>query len=324
MKAVVYRRYGSPDVLELTELPKPSPRDDEVLIRVRATTVTSADWRVRSLCLPKGFGPLARLVFGISRPRQPVLGTELAGDVEAVGKSVTKLKVGDRVFAFPGASLGAHAAYKCMRDSGAVAPIPANLSYGEAAALSFGGTTALDFLRRAQLKPGDAVLVNGASGSVGTALVQLAKHVGATVTAVCSANNLELVRSLGATHALDYTREDFTHGDTKYDIIADCVGTAPYARSRVALKDGGRLLLILASLYDLFPIPWVSLTTRHRILAGPSSERPEDLHTLARLAQSGALRVVVGSTYPFESIADAHRMVDTGHKRGNAVITLDD
>lgn len=319
MKAVVYHRYGSPDVLEFADLPKPEPRDDELLIRVRAATVTTGDWRMRSLCLPRGFGLLGRLGIGITGPRQPVLGVEFAGDVEAVGKAVTRFSPGQRVFAFPGAKAGAHVEYKCMRESGVVVHMPDNLGYGEAAALSFGGVTALDFLRRAQIKAGESILINGASGSVGCAFVQLAKHFGAEVTAVCSAQNHELVRSLGAARALDYAREDFAHGGTKYDIIADIAGTAPYARSRSALAPHGRLLLILGELSDLFPKPWA----KHRIIAGPSSERVEDLHTLAKLSETGEFRAVVEHSFPFEQIAEAHRLVDTGHKRGNVVVLWD-
>jgi NADPH:quinone reductase-like Zn-dependent oxidoreductase len=197
MKAIVYEKYGPPEVLQLKEVEKPTPENNEVLIRTRATTVTSGDWRVRSLNVPVGFGLITRLVFGVSRPRQPILGTELSGVVESVGKDVKNFKVGDQVFAFSDAAMGCYAEYKCMPQDGAIALKPSNLIYDEAAALSFGGTTALDFLRRGKLQSGEKVLINGASGGVGTAAVQLAKHFGADVTAVCSSSNAELVRSLG-------------------------------------------------------------------------------------------------------------------------------
>jgi NADPH:quinone reductase-like Zn-dependent oxidoreductase len=322
MKAAVYERYGSPDVVEIREVAKPVPRDNEVLIRTHATTVTSGDWRARSLDMPAGFGPMGRLVFGISKPRQPILGTELAGMIESVGRRVRRFKAGDRVFAFSGAAMGCHAEYKCMPEDGAVALKPANLTYDEAAAISFGGTTALSFFRRAKLQRGERVLINGASGGVGTAAVQLARHVGAHVTAVCSAANGELVRSLGADEVIDYTTDDFTRNGERYDIIVDTAGTAPFSRSEGSLKDRGRLLLVLGGLPDLLRMPWVSLTSRKTIIAGPASGRAEDVHYLARLAESGEFTPVVDRRYAFDRIADAHRYVDTGRKRGNVIVTL--
>jgi len=323
MKAIVYERYGPPDVLELKELAKPTPKDNEVLIRTHATTVTSGDWRVRSLHMPVGFGLIARLVLGVSRPRQPILGSELAGKVESVGKDVNKLKVGDEVFAFTGARLGCHAEYKCMPEDGAVALKPPNLTFDEAAAMSSGGTTALDFFRRGKLQSGERVLVNGASGGVGTAAVQLAKHFGADVTGVCSTANVELVRSLGAAHVVDYTKEDFTHNGETYDVIVDTAGTAPFSRSKASLKERGRLLLVLGGLPDMLPIPWVSMTSSKKIIAGPAAWRAEDLRFLAKLAEAGEFKPVIDRRFPFERIADAHSYVDTGRKKGNVIITLD-
>jgi NADPH:quinone reductase-like Zn-dependent oxidoreductase len=322
MKAAVYERYGSPDVLEVKEVPAPTPKDDEILIRVHATTVTTGDWRARSLELPAGFGWLGRLVFGVFGPRQPVLGTELSGEVVAIGRRVTRFAVGDQVFAFPGAKMGCHAEYRSLSQAAAIAPKPANLSHEEAAALSFGGTTALGFLRRAKLQPGERVLVVGASGGVGTAAVQLAKHFGAEVTGVCSTANVELVRSLGADHVIDYTQADFTRTGQTWDVILDTTGTAPYSRCKGSLRDGGRLLLVLGGLSDLLLAPWVSLTTRKRVSAGPVSGNADDLRFLARLAEAGELRPVIDRRYPFEQIVQAHRHVDTGHKRGNVVMTL--
>ncbi len=199
---------------------------------------------------------------------------------------------------------------------------PHDLSYDEAVALSFGGTTALDFFRRAKLQSGEKVLINGASGSVGTAAVQLAKHFGAEVTGVCSAANMDLVRSLGATHVIDYTREDFTRNGETYDLVVDTVGTAPFSRSKDSLKQGGRLLLVLAGLPDMLPIPWVSITSSKKIIAGPAVERAEDLRFLAELVQAGEFRPVIDSRYSFEQMAQAHRYVDTGRKKGNVIITL--
>lgn len=323
MKAIVYERYGPPDVLQLKEVEKPVPKHNEVLIKTHATTVTSGDWRARSLNVPAGFGIISRLFFGVLGPRQPILGAELAGEIESVGKDVSKFKVGDQVFAFSGAGMGCHAEYKCMPEDGAMALKPTNLTYDEAAAISFGGTTALDFFRRGKLQRGERVLVNGASGGVGTAAVQLAKHFGADLTGVCSTANVELVRSLGAAHVIDYTKEDFMQNGETYDVIVDTVGTAPFSRSKDSLKEGGRLLLVLCGLSDMLLIPWVSMTSSKKIIAGPASERADDLRFLADLAQAGKFRPVIDRRYPFEQVAEAHRYVDTGRKKGNVIITLE-
>ena len=322
MKAMVYERYGSPDVLELRDLAKPAPKDNEILIRTHVTTVTSGDCRVRSLNVPAGFGLIMRLVFGVSRPKQPILGTELAGVVESVGKDVTKFKVDDAVFAFSDAAMRCYAEYRCMSQDGAVALKPPNLTYAEAAALSFGGTTALDFLRRGKLQSGERVLINGASGGVGSAAVQLAKHFGAHVTGVCSTANMEWVKSLGANHVIDYTKEDFTQNGETYDVIVDTVGTARFLRSKDSLKEGGRLLMVLAELPDMLQIPWVSMTSSKKIIAGPATVRAEDLRFLAELAEAGKFKPVIDRRYPFDQIATAHRYVDTGRKKGNVVIDV--
>ena len=322
MKAIVYERYGPPEVLQCKEVEKPTPKHNEVLIRTHATTVTSGDWRVRSLNVPAGFRFITRMVLGFSKPKQPVLGTELSGVVESVGKGVSKFKVGDPVFAFSDAAMGCHAEYKCMPQDGAMALKPANLTYEEAAALSFGGTTALDFFRRGKLQRGESVLVNGASGGVGTAAVQLAKHFGAEVTAVCGTANVQWVRSLGARYVIDYTKEDFTRNGKTYDVIVDTAGTAPFSSSKASLKEGGRLLMVLGGLPDMLQIPWVALTSSRRVIAGPAAGCAEDLRFLARLAEAGAFKPVIDRCYPFEQIAEAHRYVDTGRKKGNVVITL--
>jgi NADPH:quinone reductase-like Zn-dependent oxidoreductase len=323
MKAIVYERYGPPEVLQLKEVEKPTPKNHEVLIKTHATTVTSGDWRVRSLNVPAGFGLIMRLVFGVSRPKQPILGSELAGVIESVGKDVRKFKVGDPVFAFSDTAMGCHAEYKCMAEDGAVVPKPPSLTFEEAAALSFGGTTALDFLRRGKLQSGESVLVNGASGAVGTAVVQLAKHFGAIVTGVCSTANVELVRSLGATHVIDYTQQDFTRNGETYDVIVDTVGTAPFSRSKASLKEGGRLLLLVAGLPAMLIAPLVSMTSSKKVIAGPATVRVEDMRFLARLAEAGVFKPVIDRRYPFEQIVEAHRYVDTGRKKGNVVITLE-
>lgn len=322
VKAIIYSRYGPPEVLAFTDLPKPAPARNELLIRVCATTVSSADWRVRSLTLPSGFCLLGRAALGIRRPRQSILGTELAGEVESVGSDVTTFKAGDKVFAFPGGSMGCYVEYRCIPADGPVALKPANLNYGQAAALGFGGSTMLDFFRRGKLSRGERVLVNGASGAVGTAAVQLAKHFGAHVTGVCSAANLELVQSVGADQVIDYAREDFSSSGQTYDVIVDAAGTAPFSRSARALSRGGRLLLVLAGLTEMLKAPWVNLTNSRKVIAGPAAERPEYLHELARIAAEGKFTPVIDRHYPFEEMRTAHRYVDTGRKRGNVVIDV--
>ncbi len=322
MRAVVCRGYGPPEVMELKERPKTTPKNNEVLIKVRASTVTSADWRVRSMTVPAGFGPFARLALGILSPRQPILGTELAGDIEAVGEDVRLFKVGDPVFAFSGAKMGSYVEYKCIPEDGLLAHKPAQLSYEEAAALSFGGTTALDFFRRGKIQKGDQVLINGSAGGVGSAAVQLARHFGAEVTAVCGSGNIDFVKGLGADHVIDYTREDFAKAGKTYDIIMDTAGTAPYARSKDALKPQGRLLLVLGSFWDLLQAPWLSMAGKKQVIAGPVSERPEDLRFLADLAEKGEFRPAIDRRYPLEKIVEAHHYGDAGHKRGNLIIQI--
>lgn len=322
VKAAVCRRYGPPEVVEIADVPKPVPGDRDVLIKVRATTVSSGDWRVRSMHLPRGFRMLGPLALGLSRPRQPILGTELSGDVESVGKDVRQFAPGDAVLAFPGGRMGCHAEYVCIPEDGLITRKPANVSYEEAAALSFGGTTALDFFRRGKLQKGESVLVNGASGAVGTAAVQIARHLGAIVTGVCGPTNLELVKSIGACRAIDYTKEDFTKLGESWDVIVDTAGTAPFSRCKGSLKDGGRLLLVLADLSGTIGAPFVSWTSTKRAVAGPVSERAEDVRELARLAEAGAFKPVIDRTYPFERIVEAHRYVDAGHKRGSVLLTF--
>lgn len=322
MRAIVYERYGSPDVLKLRDLAAPVPAPNEVLIRVRATTVSTADWRARSLAMPPGFGPAARLVFGITRPRQPILGTELAGVVERMGRDVTRFNIGDEVFAYTGASMGAHAEYVCMAQDGHLALKPENLTFEQAAALCFGGTVALGFFRRGRLMQGDRLLVNGASGTVGTAAIQIAVRIGAVVTAVCSTANAHLVRSLGASEVIDYTRDDFTTNKQQYDVIMDTAGTAGYARSRGSLARGGRLLLVHSSLGDLLRAPLASVMTGRRVVAGPSPVPVSDVRKLAQLAAAGHFTPVIDRTYGFDQIIDAHRYVDQGHKRGSVAVTL--
>lgn len=323
MKAIVYHRYGGPNVVALAEVAKPVPKDNEVLIRIHATTVTTGDWRARSLEMPAGFNLLGRLVFGVFGPRKPILGTELAGVIEAVGTAVRRFKRGDQVFAFAGGAFGCHAEYRTMLEDGMIALKPGNLSFEQAAALSFGGTTALSFLQgKAAIKAGDNVLVVGASGGVGTAAVQLAKHFGATVTGVCSTANLELVRSIGADKVIDYAKQDFAKLGETYDIILDTTGTASFVRCEPVLKPGGRLLVVLASLAESAGMNAPSKASGKKLIAGVAKERLEDLRLLATLAESGAYRPVIDRSYPLADAAEAHAYVDTGRKRGNVVLSV--
>ncbi|MNS35836.1 alcohol dehydrogenase [compost metagenome] len=323
MKAIVYQRYGTPEVLDVQVVTKPTPKDDEVLIRTYATTVTQADRRVRSLDVPVGFGVIARLMFGWSKPKQPILGTELSGVVEAIGKDVRAFKVGDHVFAAVGAGMGCHAEYRCMPAAGAMAIKPTNLTHEEAASLSFGGTTALEFFRKGKLQRGERVLVNGASGAVGTAAVQLARHFGADVTGVCSTDNVALVRSLGAHRVIDYTQEDFTANGETYDVIIDTVGNARYARCKGSLTPRGRMLLVFAGLPDMLVTPLkAAMTSSHRVVAMSAVPHVEDVRLLAQLVESGEFKPVVDRCFPFEEMVEAHRYVETGRKRGNVVVTL--
>ena len=320
MKAAVYRRYGPPDVVQIAELPRPDLAPKDVLVKVRATTVTAGDSRLRSANLPRGFGIMVRLGFGIFSPRKPILGSELAGEVAAVGQSVSRFAPGDKVFA---ARIGCHAEYVAVPED-RVAPMPGNLTFGEAAALTFGGLTALFYLRdKARIQPRERVLINGASGAVGSAAVQLAKHFGAVVTGVCSAANAPLVRSLGANRVVDYGKEDFAQTRETYDVILDAVGNCPFDRCRPVLAPGGRLLLVVASLGQMVgALVWSSRAGR-TVLSGVVSVRAADLLFLRALAESGAFKPVIDRTYPFARIVDAHAYVDTGRKKGNVVITLD-
>jgi NADPH:quinone reductase-like Zn-dependent oxidoreductase len=310
-------------VVRLDDVAKPVPKPGEVLIRIHATTVTTADWRARSLRMPPGFRLLGRLVFGIIRPRQPILGTELAGVVEATGREVTRFRVGDEVIAFTGGRFGCHAEYRTVAEDGMIALKPANLSFEEAASISFGAVNALPFLRdKAGIKQGDHVLVVGASGAVGTAAVQIARHFGAKVTAVTSTPNVLLVTSLGATAVIDYTKVDFaTMGET-WDIILDTTGTVPFRRCDTSLKPGGRLVAVQGSFGQWLGFGRPSRASGKRVLSGVASARPDDLRHIAGLAERGAIVPVIDRIFALEEAAAAHAYVDTGRKRGSVVLRV--
>jgi NADPH:quinone reductase-like Zn-dependent oxidoreductase len=323
VKAAFVPRYGGPEVVELRELPLPVPGPGELRIRVLACAVTRGDYRVRSGVLPRGFGALRGLALGFGGPRKAVLGTDVAGVVDAVGAGVQSFAVGDAVVAFPGFAMGGHAEYLVMPERGCVAPKPPNLTFEEAAALPFGAMTALDFFARARLAAGEHVLVNGASGNVGSMAVQLAKQAGARVTAVCSGANAALVRQLGADAVIDHQRADFAAEAAHYDLIVDTVGNAPYARVKHVLAPGGRLLVVLGDLQGLLAAPFTGRLRGHRVIAGPAAEKPADLRQLVALASEGKLVPVIDQRFPFARIADAYRVVDAGKKRGSVVLTLE-
>jgi NADPH:quinone reductase-like Zn-dependent oxidoreductase len=322
VRAAVYHRFGGPDVVRVEEVPKPTPTAGEVLVRVRATTVSMADYRMRSRDLPRGLGFLAPLALGVFGPRHQILGMDLAGTVEAVGAGVTRFKPGDEVIAMPGSEFGGHGEYKVMPEAGAIALKPNNLSFEDAVTLVFGGQPALTFLQRAGTKAGDEVLVNGASSAVGTAAVQIAKALGATVTGVCSGRNGELVRSLGADHVIDYETEDFAIAGRQYDAVMDCVGNAPFERVDGIVKPGGSLLLVVLDLKGMLGAAGNAKRSGKLVTGKEVKPRAEDLARLSRMAEAGQFKPVIDRRYTLDEIAEAHRYLDTGGKRGNLVVSL--
>jgi NADPH:quinone reductase-like Zn-dependent oxidoreductase len=323
MKAATFSRYGTPEVVTIAEYPNPVARPREVLVRIRATTVSSGDARIRGLRMPPGFGWAARPAFGFFGPRQPILGTEFAGDVVAVGAEVSTFAMGDRVFGFPGIEMKCHAEFRTMPADGRIRHMPENLTYEQAAALSFGGSTALHFLHTvAKLQAGDRVLVIGASGALGSAAVQIARAAGAHVTGVTSGKNAELVAQLGAQSVIDYTKTDPFQGGGEWNIIFDAVGGLTFSKCETSLCAGGKLILSVAGPGEMLGSLWAARGTGKRVIIGSGGERREYLDTLADLVSSGDFLPVIGQTFPFSDIQKAHAYVDTGRKVGSAVVVL--
>ena len=328
MKAIVWTKYGPPEGLQLREVEKPAPKESEILVKVHATTVIAGDCEMRRLELPLMLSFPMRLYAGFLQPKRiPVLGQELAGEVEEVGREVKTFKKGDPVFGTTGFGFGAYAEYICLPgDSnamqGTLAPKPANLTYEEAAAVPTAGFEALHFLRRAEIQPGKKVLIVGAGGSIGTFSLQLARHFGAEVTGVDSAEKLDMLRSLGADHVIDYTKEDYTRRSESYDLIIDVVGKGPVARRLRLLKPGGYYFLAYARFSDILLAIWTSLTGSRKLKIESSGQKKEDLLFLKELLEAGKIKPVIDKCFPLEQTAEAHRYVESGRKKGNVVISV--
>ncbi len=319
MKAIAWIKYGAPEVLELRELEKPTPNSDEVLIKIHASSVTAGDCRLRAFKIPMGFWLPTRLVFGLTKPRNQIPGMDISGEIESVGKAVKLFKKGDKVYGTTGMKLGANAEYTCLSENSALVKKPNNITHEQAAAVIFGGLATIHFLRdKANIQKDQKVLVNGASGAVGTASIQLAKYFGAEVTGICSTSNIELVESLGAKKVIDYTKEDFTKNKEVYDVILDAVGNLSSLQCKESLAKQGKLILINTGLLtNLLSI------ARKNIICGVAGESKESLDFLRERVEAGDIEAVIDRTYPLEQTAEAHRYVDTGHKKGSVVISVE-
>lgn len=322
MKAIFTTKYGSPEVLQQKEIETPVPKANEVRVKIHTTTVTVADIRVRSFDVPLSFWIPARLTLGIFKPRKPILGVEVAGEIDEVGNAVTKFKKGDLVFASTFPQFGGYAEYTCLPENGALALKPKNISLEESASIPIGGYTALNFLRKAELKAGQKILIYGASGSVGSYAVQIAKHFGANVTAVCSAKNFELVKSLGADKLLDYKDPNFNSHLETYDVVFVAVDKFPFSHAKKYLDKNGTFLNVSLPLKSL-SMTWTSLTTSQKIYSGKNDPvTADDLNYLKDLVEAGAMKVVVDCVYSFDQIVEAHHYVDKGHKKGNVLVRV--
>jgi len=332
MKAVVYTEYGPPDVLQLREVEKPAPRDDEILVRNYATSLNYGDLTARNFRsisprefnMPFLFWVLGRLSFGLTKPRTTILGSEFSGEIESVGKDVTRFREGDQVFGYLAQRMGANAEYLCMPEDGEVAIKPANMNYTEAAVVPYGAITALNLLRKVDVQPGQKVLVVGASGGIGSAAVQLLKHDGAEVTGVCSTPRVAFVKSLGADKVIDYTRKDFARGDETYDLIFDILGRSSFSRCRSVLRENGRYLLASFKMKQLLQMAWTSRVGSKKVICALAPATSGDLPTIRELIEAGAFRAVIDKTFSLEQAAKAHRYVENGLKKGQIAIQIGD
>jgi 2-desacetyl-2-hydroxyethyl bacteriochlorophyllide A dehydrogenase len=317
MKAIECTQYGAPEFLQMNEVEKPSPKDNEILIKIHATSVSSGDARMR-----RADPFVIRLIFGFKSPRKSILGVVVAGEIEAIGKSVSKYRTGDQVFGSSGMNFGAHAEYVAVSEDAVLALKPTNMTYEEAAAIPFGATASLHFLRIANIQQSQKVLIYGASGALGTLAVQLAKNYGADVTAVCSSSNFELMQSLGADEVIDYTKEDFTENGKKYDVIFDTVGKSSNRKALRSLNKGGYLLLASAGIGTMIGGSIRSIFMSKKIISGVIKETVEDMNYFKQLIEKGKLKAVIDRIYTLKQMVEAHTYVDGGHKKGNVVIAI--
>lgn len=324
MKAIICTKYGPPDVLKIENVERPTPKDNQLLIKIATTSVTAADYRIRALNVPTGFKLIMQIVMGFKKPKKKILGMNFSGKIEAIGKDVKLFKEGDLVFGTSGMDFGTYAEYMCMPESGTLALKPDIMSYKEAAAFPFGALTALSFLRdKGNIQKGEKVLIYGASGAVGTAAVQLAKYYGTDVTGVCSTTNLEMVKSLGADRVIDYTKENFTTNGETYDIIFDTVGKTSISACKALLNQKGRYLTAVAGLPKYIQILWNSMIGSKKFIGGVASDKREDFIFLKELIESENIKTVIDRCYPLEQTSEAHKYAEKGHKKGNVVITVE-
>ncbi len=331
MKAIVYTKYGPPDVLQLKEVEKPTPKDNEIVIRIYATPVNYGDLIARDFRnipprkfnMPFLFWFPARIFFGLRKPRIKILGSEFAGEIEAVGKDVKLFRKGEQVFGYRGMSMGTNAEYISMPENGMVAIKPANMTFEEAAAVPYGGIMALSILRKVDIQSGQKVLINGASGGIGSHAVQLAKYFGAEVTGVCSTPRLELVKSLGADKVIDYTKDDFTKSGETYDLIFDILGKSSFSACKSSLKKNGRYLLASFKMRQLFQMLWTKIIGSKKVICAMALEKTEDLIFIKKLVEAGKIKSVIDRHYPLEQTAEAHSYVEKGLKKGHVVITVE-